>query len=696
MKRFTKILAVGSAALALAVPASAQDSGQLGAPHPGNEIGALGGGSGTSYDHHWAPMHSPVATQAWSGKNLFESIVLGDNFGGFGDSIRVCYGLDVTQGGRNWSGPGSTTPGPNGKAGDLHAGGGMTENTWFRVHQAFASIALATSQAGVDMGFVSIQAGTTADISQDNCFSPFFKIGTQAGVTQLGMETGGHKVGALALPGLFPGTGVASEPIYWEFSFNWTGSPALLENKIGTDLGDPGIAYGAPVPGRGLGNPLLANVIFEVQAPLNGPTLGFLANQYYLSSTIEWGGLVKKDSDGITGRRGSGGVTNGNGNWGFAFFGGGATGVNARDVIGATRFFGNAPTGLFIGTNKQIPTPLVSAVPITDRFRSGRNEFFNSLAFRTPRAWAQHNFKTAFGTGGNFHLVDTSPAHFPNGVSGPFPGLAAQVEGRDGGNGQMLVTGNGGPDWRISSAPVSNVDVIAIDHESGADINFNVYKKVGSFGLPGTSTAYSSFLLTSNPTYAHPAAGFAGFAPMTTVPCILPAFNRLTMLWSVGWTPATIAGGHPMIQMPGSWDRMGMFMGIEGTKSVSAFTTREGYQTSSIHFDFATTTFAADSLLLFGSRFRQSDDFFADGALDYGGNPAIPLFASIFEGGAVPMTSGQSDMKPASSQIPVSIPDLSLRGIQLHVSLSGSHVDACNAFLFETTEQYNALTIALQ
>jgi len=39
------------------------------------------------------------------------------------------------------------------------------------------------------------------------------------------------------------------------------------------------------------GNPLLSNVIFEVQGPLNGPTLGFLANQYYLSSTIEWGAL---------------------------------------------------------------------------------------------------------------------------------------------------------------------------------------------------------------------------------------------------------------------------------------------------------------------------------------------------------------------------------------------------------------------
>ena len=690
MKRFTKVLAVGSAALALAVPASAQ----LGAPHPGNGIGALGGGTGTSYDHHWAPMHSPVATQAWSGKNLFESIVIGDNFGGFGDSVRVCYGIDVTQGGRNWSGPGSTVPGPNGKAADLHPGGGQTENTWFRVHQAFASVALTTAQAGVDMGFVSIQAGTTTDIGQDNCFSPFFKVGTQAGVTQAGVETGGHKVGALALPGLFSGTGVASEPIYWEFSFNWAGSPALLQNKIGDDSGDPGVAYPDPLPARGVGNPLLSNVIFEVQAPVNGPTLGFLANQYYLSSTIEWGGLARQlPVSAVIGRRGLGGVTNGNGNWGFTFFGPGATGVNARDIIGATRFFGNAPSGLFIGTNKRIPTPLVGP---NSAFRAGRNEFFNSLAFRTPRSWAYHNFKTSFGTGANFHTVGAN--HI---FSGKLPNTPNTEEGRDGGNGQMLVTGNGGPDWRISGAPVSNVDIIAIDHEAGADINFNVYKKVGTFAFPSPPT-YNGSVLTPVITsvqspggvYAHAAAGFdtslgAGGFYGGTIPCYFPKFNRMVMLWST--SPSA-----PMIQVPGSWDNMGAFMGIEGTKNVSAFTTREGYQTSSVKFDAITILNSMDGLLLFGSRFRESDDFFQDGALDYGGNPGVPLFASIFEGGAVPMTSGQSDLKPANGQITISIPDMTLEGVPLYLSLSGSHVDLCNGSAFETTEQYNALTIVLQ
>ena len=45
---------------------------------------------------------------------------------------------------------------------------------------------------------------------------------------------------------------------------------------------------GPSVPAREPGNPLLSNVIFEVQGPLNGVNLGFLGNQYYLSSTVEF------------------------------------------------------------------------------------------------------------------------------------------------------------------------------------------------------------------------------------------------------------------------------------------------------------------------------------------------------------------------------------------------------------------------
>lgn len=41
-------------------------------------------------------------------------------------------------------------------------------------------------------------------------------------------------------------------------------------------------------PGRGASNPLLSNIIFEVQGPANGANLGAVGEQYYLSSTVEF------------------------------------------------------------------------------------------------------------------------------------------------------------------------------------------------------------------------------------------------------------------------------------------------------------------------------------------------------------------------------------------------------------------------
>jgi hypothetical protein len=60
------------------------------------------------------------------------------------------------------------------------------------------------------------------------------------------------------------------------------------------------------------------------------------------------------------------------------------------------------------------------------------------------------------------------------------------------------------------------------------------------------------------------------------------------------------------------------------------------------------------------------------------------------------MSAGQSDLKPANGQIPISTPDMSLKGVPIYLSIGGSHVDLCNGSAFETTEQYNALTIVLQ
>ncbi|MFT5286123.1 MAG: hypothetical protein ACI8TQ_002291 [Planctomycetota bacterium] len=676
MRQLAKtLLAVGAVPIFLSGLATAQ----LGAPHAGSELALFANSSTSSYDHHWAPMHG-APTASWSGKPLFEAAFGTPAFGTpTMQTIRICYGIDSTQGGQNWSGFGSTTPGPNGAIGDQHAGGGRTENTWFRVIQGFTAVAIGTPQAGVEMGLVSVQAGTSSRIDGDNCFTPFNKGAS---------DSGGHEVGAAAIGGLFPGTGVAAAPgIFWEFTFNWAPTPVFVANKIASDINEPGFLAGqVQVPARGLGNPLLSNVIFEVQGPLNGVALGFIANQYYLSSTIEWAGVQENAVDPVLGFRGSGGVTNGNSNWGSGIFG---TTAGITNAVSATRFLGLTPTGAFISMNFRIQTPLVQQGTST---RAGRVEFMGSLAFATPRAWAYHNFDSALGSRQNFHVVGDGH-NSPKGA----PGSLVTLEGRDGSNGNELIVGNGGPDWRISSAPISNVDVIAIDHQAGADVNFNVYNVVGTYAYPDLSGSVSiNFPSTYNP---HAAAGFnttngtgGYYLGIPGIPCYLESFNRMAMLWSV--TPS----GAPMIQVPGSWDNQGPFIGIEGTAGYSVPTTREGFQTASINIDATTALLASNSALLFGTRFSLSDDFFADGALDYGGGTGgnVPIFSSLFQGGFIPMSSGQSDMRPNGGQIPISIPSPSLAGVPLYISMSGTHVDICNGGTFEVTEQYNALTIVLQ
>ena len=674
MRQLATMLAVVTAPIVLSSLASAQ----LGAPHPGSSVVLSVNPNGSSYDHHWAPMHG-APTASWSGKSLFNSIQIPVVGPQILNTIRICYGIDVTQGGQNWSGFGSTTPGPNGTIGDQHAGGGKTANTWFRAIQGFTAVAIGTPQAGVEMGLISVQAGTSSTVDGDNCFTPFNKGPN---------PSGGHEVGAVAIGGHFPGTGVAAAPgIFWEFTFNWAPTPVFVANKLGSDINDPGFQVEQfQVPPRGIGNPLLSNVIFEVQGPLNAPALGFLGNQYYLSSTIEWAGVQQNAVDPALGLRGSGGPTNGNANWGYGIFGADAGTTNA---VSATRFLGVGPTGGRLALNFLIQTPLVQQGM---SMRAGRVEFMGALAFETPRAWAYHNFNSGLGTGQNFHTVGAGH-NSPKGAAGSL----VTLEGRDGSNGMELVVGNGGPDWRISSAPISNVDVIAIDHRAGADVNFNVYNVVGTYAYPNlTSSTSVNFPSTYNP---HAAAGFnttngigGYYQGIPGVPCFIESLNRMTMLWSV--TPS----GAPMIQVPGSWDNDGPFVGIEGTAGLSVQTTRAGFQTLSINIDATTTLLASKSVLLFGSLYSISDDFFADGPLDYGGGAGgnVPVFSSLFQGGFVPMSSGQSDMKPNGGQIPISIPSPGLAGVPLYLSLSGSHVDICNAGTFEITEQYNALTIVLQ
>ena len=101
MNSFSRLLAVGSAALVFAGTANAQ----FGTPQPGTgTLGAIdlsGGGGGPLYDFHWHSMASEP-TLIWGGPAMWAFFNNGmPNVGGPGDAIRICYGIDVTQGGRN-------------------------------------------------------------------------------------------------------------------------------------------------------------------------------------------------------------------------------------------------------------------------------------------------------------------------------------------------------------------------------------------------------------------------------------------------------------------------------------------------------------------------------------------------------------------------------------------------------------------
>lgn len=620
------------AALVFPILLSGNASAQ--APAPGSGLNVLGGPGANAYDAHWAPMHGP-GTLSWSGSGLYGFVTGTANFAGFGDSVRTCYGIDSTQGGRNASSLGGTT-------------GGVTEVTWFRTSQAWAG---ANTFGGVNTGLISIQSGSDSSIGADVCFSPFFKHTSTGGV-----GSGGHKVGVAAVGGLFGGTTGAPWPIFWEMNFSWGSSPVTVLNKLGDDSADPGLAL-LGVPARGLGNPLLANIIFEVQGPLNGPTLGQGGEQYYLSSSIEWTNINSGGALNPTlGLRGSGGVTNGNANAGLDMF---SAEAGVTNTVASTRWFGNDDLGTALGS--LVPGLLTPLNQAGSNFRNGRIEFLQHLAFETPLFWGQHHFAVGIGTGD----VDG------DGNLDPF-------------------VGSGGPDWVVEVGPLSAVDLIEVDHRAGAEQNSNVLAKAGTqtVQLPNsTSPTTTNVYLPPNAGSATAAAGFAGFtATFATFACTFPAFNRAAFLWST--TPSA-----PMIQVPGSWDSLGP-LGIEGASGVVNLTTNEGPQGTPMKFDAITFSFVSKGILTFGVGRNPSDDFFADGVVAPGANTG--LFSSLFEGMFLPLTSGLSEMKPPGGGLQVQTPIVGGAGLTLYLSSSSTRVNFCSGLAFETQEVANALTVVLQ
>ena len=355
------------------------------------------------FSHNWLPLHNGVAV-GFSGTALFGAYTtVSPEYAGPGDAIRRCYGVDNTQGGRHYT-----------------AG---SESTHYKLGQGYAA---ANPIQGVDIGLVSVQSGSDSDLRGDACFSPFF---ASAG------NQGGHAVSAAALIGLITGTGGFPFPTVWELAFRWMGTSTYQgvpsPNVIGVD--------------RVFGNPLLANVIFEIQGPVNG---GPTNQQYYLASTGELTGRNALTAPGNLG--GTGGVTNGNSNWGLNVFG-----VTA-DVSGAISH------SRILASDSALGMLMGGAPPFLSQ--PGDVELVGHLAFQAPVLWATND-------------------------------------------GQQ---GAGGADWRVSTPPVSNVTVYLLDQLSGGELNSDVLYKVGGGGPPGPAydpnIAYSAavFLYSCTPSSLQP------------------------------------------------------------------------------------------------------------------------------------------------------------------------------------------------
>lgn len=265
---------------------------------------------------NWATLHSGPA-----------ALVFGPGFFGFdpnislGDSIRLCYSIDVTQGGRNED--------------------GLWELSWVNVTQAYGPNG---PVPGVAIGPVLFSAQVSDDLGDDSCFSSFFP---QSGT--LSQETSGFIV-----PGLIAGT--VGMPLtlgtYWEIAFQFLGPLPSGSTTLGSDPSSPFA-----------GTPLLAHLIYEVQGPINSAGL---SPQYFIGSTSERPGLLPGSP---------GGVTNGLGSFGLNLFG---APPETSGAVGASRWtsldlLGGSFTGGTIAISRPGDTEFFGGFGLTTPYLTGIN-----------------------------------------------------------------------------------------------------------------------------------------------------------------------------------------------------------------------------------------------------------------------------------------------------------------------------------
>jgi hypothetical protein len=259
------------------------------------------------------------------------------NWAGPGDSIRICYGIDSTQGGRMQTGA----------AADIH---------WFTLVQGYSPN---NTVPGVDYGLVSFLSASVDSLSGDACFSSHFGQGTD---TMTGSPvTLNNQFSFAMIPGLLVATKIPA-PTVWFSYFQFlsaTGRP--VPNTLGVQPGFPPF-------------PLLANIIMEVQGPLTG---GQDNNQYFVLSNAEVIGL------GSGGPTGTGGVTNGNARQGESIWG---VFADLSNSVSHNRLTSFDTSGGLVG----ITNTVFGGGPGTD-------QWFGHIGTQTPALWASQNGNTGAG-----------------------------------------------------------------------------------------------------------------------------------------------------------------------------------------------------------------------------------------------------------------------------------------------------------
>ena len=467
----------------------------------------------------------------------------GGNYAGPGDSVRVCYGIDSFQGGRNQT--------------------GSSEQTWFAVVQGHDSLTPL-----VDIGLVSFHAQSVDSLEGDACFSSVVLQGNDSGGNPVTLNAA---LNFAAIIGQFPGTTLGAGFFYTMY-FEFIGSTGVLsETTLGNDPQTPI-------------NPLLTHFIYEIQGPVNG---GPGDNQYYLASTSEALGT----GDGLGNF--TGGVTNGNGLHGAAPLGGGTAQPFALGGTGAlshNRLTGYSPAA-----------GLGAAVTV---FFNGEEKdmWLGFVGTRTPQLWG----------------VKSTPAGEVN-------------------------SGGGGPDWVVSTAPVSNVTMRALDVLSGG-------QGASLDGNPGATVADNPFLLAN-----------------------LPVFVYST-------TPAT-----NMITNPYSWDDLGGAVPAQPGSIIlgSQATARAGLQTVPANFDATTVAFLKFANLTIGNNFTTAFDSGLDGNTQ-------TLFQDGHQLGDGTATWNLPGLIPAASA-----PNPANLGLELGIAGVGIQFDVLAGTL-GLTEVYSACNLILQ